>query len=156
MNKVFAAFLALILSINLISCSSNTQKQNTTLGTVAGALVGGGAGAFIGQGWGKAAAVGVGLIAGALVGGYIGNHMGSSDNAKMNTAMNNETYKTTAWKNEKTGASYSMTPTSNVTAMNGQSYCRTFHTTAIIDDKTQEVNGTACRQADGTWKSIKA
>jgi surface antigen len=156
MNKGLVAAIALLLSINLAGCSSNTQQQNTTLGAVAGALVGGGAGAFIGQGVGKAVAVGVGIVGGALIGGYVGNQMDSSDNARMNAAMNGPTYKSTAWTNEKTGNSYSTRPTSNVTAMNGQSSCRSFQTTATIEGKTQEVNGTACRQSDGTWQAIKS
>jgi surface antigen len=156
MNKGLVALIALLLSINLTGCSSNTKEQNTTLGAVAGAVVGGGAGAFVGQGVGKAVAIGVGIVGGALIGGYIGNHMDSSDNAKMNSAMNGPTYKDTAWTNEKTGASYSMRPTSNITAINGNSTCRQFHTKATIDGKSQEIDGTACRKSDGTWQSIKA
>ncbi len=155
MKKGLVALAALLLSINLVGCSSNTQEENTVLGAVAGAAVGGGAGAFIGQGVGKAVAVGVGIVGGALLGGYIGNHMDSSDNAKMNSAMNNPTYKETSWKNEKTGASYSMRPTSNVVAMNGNANCRQFHTSATIDGKKQEADGAACQQADGSWKSIQ-
>ncbi|HLF67323.1 MAG TPA: RT0821/Lpp0805 family surface protein [Gammaproteobacteria bacterium] len=155
MKQVFVAILALLLTLNLAGCSTNTQKENMTAGAVAGALIGGGAGAFIGQGVGTAVAVGVGIVGGALIGGYIGDHMDSSDNAKMNASMNNPTNKRTDWKNDKTGASYSMAPTSKVMAINGNGACRTFHTKATIEGKTQEVDGTACRQTDGTWKSIK-
>ena len=156
MNKGLVAFIALLLSINLSGCSSNTQQQNTTLGSIAGAVVGGGAGAFVGQGVGKAVAIGVGLVGGALIGGYMGNHMDSTDNARMSAAMDNPTYKSTAWTNEKTGVSYSARPTSEITASNGQDVCRTFHTTATIEGKTQEVDGTACRQSDGTWQASRA
>lgn len=155
MKMGLGALIAFLLSLNLVACSSNTQEQNTVLGAVTGAVVGGGAGAFVGQGVGKAVAVGVGIVGGALVGGYIGNHMDSSDNEKMNSAMNNPTYKETSWKNEKTGASYSMRPTSNVMAINGNNNCRQYHTTATIKGKTQEIDGAACQQTDGNWKSIK-
>src|SRR5689334_10281114 len=124
MKKGLVALIALLLSINLVGCSSNTQEQNTTLGAVTGAVVGGGAGAFVGQGLGKAVAIGVGLVGGALIGGYIGHHMDSTDNAKMNTSMNNATYKQTTWTDEKTGASYSMAPTSKVMAVQGYTTCR--------------------------------
>ncbi len=149
------AFLTLLMTFNLTSCSSNSQKDNITLGTVAGAVVGGGAGSLIGQGVGKAVAVGVGIVGGALIGGYIGDHMDSSDNARMNTAMNNTTYKSTSWTNKKTGYSYSTRPTSETRSMYGYKTCRQFETTANIDGKAQTVTGTACRQPDGTWATIK-
>lgn len=156
MNRGLAALVALLMTLNLVSCSSqNTNSQNTTVGTIAGAVIGGGAGAFVGQGVGKAVAIGVGVVGGALIGGYIGNHMDSSDNAKMDKAMNNSTYKTTAWTNRKTGNHYSMQPTSKLTAVNGNTNCRRFHSTATIEGKTQNVNGTACLQDDGTWRTIR-
>lgn len=155
MKQGIVAVVALLLSINLIGCSSNTQEQNTVLGAVTGAVVGGGAGALIGQGTGKAVAIGVGIVGGALLGGYIGHEMDSSDNTKMNDAMNNPTYKETTWQNEKTGNTYSMRPTSRVMAIQGNSNCRQYQGSAIIKGKKQEIEGTACRQSDGTWQSIK-
>lgn len=155
-NKIAATVLAFIVGINLAGCSTNTQKENTAAGAIAGGLIGGGAGAFVGQGVGKAVAIGVGIVGGALIGGYIGNHMDSSDSAKMNTAMNNPTNQATRWKNEKTGARYSMRPTSNMIAVDGNPACRRFHTTAIIEGKTQRVNGVACQQANGSWQVVKA
>ncbi|HSW71478.1 MAG TPA: RT0821/Lpp0805 family surface protein [Gammaproteobacteria bacterium] len=156
MKQGLLAFIALLFSFNLIGCSSNTQEQNTTLGAITGAVVGGGAGAFVGQGVGTAVAVGVGIVGGALVGGYIGNHMDSSDNTKMNDALNNPIYKDTTWTNDKTGASYSMRPTSKLMAVKGNSSCRQFHVTANIDGKTQGTKGMACKQTDGSWQAIQA
>jgi len=155
MNKGMVALIAFLLGIGLISCSSNTQEENTTLGAVTGAVVGGGAGSFVGQGVGKAVAVGVGIVGGALIGGYIGSHMDSSDNTRMNGAMNNNIYKDTTWTNENTGSSYSMHPTSKLMAIQGNSHCRQFHVTANIEGETQGADGAACKQADGSWQSIK-
>ena len=155
MKKGLTALLAFLLGFNLSGCSTNTQNENMTVGTVAGALVGGGAGTLIGQGVGRAVAVGTGIVGGALIGGYIGSHMDSSDHVKMNAAMNNATYKSTSWTNTKTGHSYSMKPTSSTQAMYGYNSCRQFESTATIDGKTQKVTGTACRQTDGNWKAVK-
>lgn len=155
MNKGLIAFLALLMTFNLTSCSSNSQKDNTVLGVVAGGLLGGGVGALIGQGTGKAVAIGVGIVGGALIGGYVGNHMDSSDHAQVNSALNNPTYKSTSWTNKKTGYSYSTRPTSDSHTMYGYKSCRQFETAATIDGKTQTIVGTACRQPDGTWKALK-
>lgn len=151
----FITFVCLSVAA-LTGCSSNTKNENTTIGGVTGAVVGGVAGSFFGGGTGKILAVGVGAIAGALVGGVIGNSMDSTDCTNMNHAMNAPTHKHTHWNNKRTHAQYTMTPTSNMTTMNGNAYCRTFETTATINGSQHQTQGTACRQADGTWKAVNA
>lgn len=155
MNKGLVILLALLMTFNLTSCSSNTHKDNIVLGTVGGAIVGGGVGSLVGGGVGQAIAIGVGIVGGALIGGYIGDHMDSSDNVKMNSAMDNSTNKTTTWTNEKTGYTYTARPTSNNRALYGYKTCRQFETIATIEGKSQTITGTACRQSNGTWKAVK-
>ncbi len=156
MKSTFLKLLVIVMTcISVVACSTNTQKQNTGIGTVSGAVVGGLAGSAFGGGTGKVIAVGAGAIIGALVGGYIGHNMESSDSQKTYNALNNNpTNKTTTWKNKKTGARYSVTPTSDPTSSGSNAYCRQFTTKAVINGKKQVVSGTACRQADGTWKAI--
>lgn len=157
MKNIFTHFAILISAcvFALVGCSSNTQSQNTAVGAVAGAVVGGVAGSAIGAGTGQIVAIGAGAVAGALVGGYIGNSMDHSDNRAACKCLNkNRTHKKTSWHNKKTGAHYSMKPTSNVMAYQGNTYCRQFETTATISGKTESASGIACRQADGSWKAV--
>ena len=148
--------LALMISMGLVACSTNTQKENTTLGVASGAVVGGLAGSLIGAGTGQAVAIGVGIVGGALLGGYIGHSMDSTDNTNMNHAMTNPTNKSTTWTNKKSGNTYTMAPTSKMMAYHGNQHCRKYHTSAIMGGETKQVYGVACRQADGTWKSMQS
>jgi len=147
----------LFLTVCLVGCSTNTQKENTATGAVGGGVLGGLAGSLIGAGTGQAVAIGAGIIAGALIGGYIGHEADSSDTAKANAAMNdNPPNKCTTWKNKKTHKQYSVKPTSNNMTMNGNPNCRTYTTVIQLDGKTEKTKGTACRQENGNWNIIKA
>jgi surface antigen len=144
----------LAASIGLVvGCSStNTQSQNAALGALGGAVVGGVAGSAIGSGTGQAVAIGVGAVAGALIGGSIGSSMDHSDSTQTYYALDHSP-KTYHWKNKKTGNVYTVVPSKRV-KMKGYSDCRKY---AIIIDrhgKKQKAYGTACRQADGSWKAI--
>ena len=158
MKKTLVSLAVAFTLVSVAGCSSNTQEQNTILGGTTGAVVGGLAGSLVGQGTGKAVAIGVGILAGALVGGYAGHSMDSRDNAQMYQTMNNgSTNKTVNWKNKKTGTSYSMVPTSKVMTVNGNPNCRSYNiTTTTKEGKTQQDNGIACRQTNGTWQVVKA
>ncbi len=146
---------ATIASVGLAGCSStNTQQENTGIGAVTGAVAGGLAGSLIGGGTGKAVAVVGGAIAGALIGGYIGHSMDSTDNNQMLAAMNNPKGQSSTWVNQKTGTTYTVTPTSNMITVNGNPNCRRFYTTAIINGKKQSSSGVAC-QSNGTWVSVR-
>jgi|SRR6185312_16837666 len=153
MNRAFTKIAVLVLSASLISCSTNTQKENTGIGVATGAVVGGLLGSTIGGGAGKAVAIGVGVVAGALLGGYIGHSMDSTDHAYLNTAVT--TGKPVSWTNSKTNAAYTVVPSKHYVTVNGNPYCRNYTTTAVIDGKTTQAHGTACRQSDGSWKAVK-
>jgi len=153
MNRVLTKILVLLLSASLISCSTNTQKENTGIGVATGAVVGGLLGSAIGGGAGKAVAIGVGIVAGALIGGAIGHSMDSSDQAHLNNAVT--TGKSASWQNSKTHSTYTVVPSKKYITVNGNPYCRKYTTTAVIDGKTSQVHGVACRQSDGSWKAIQ-
>lgn len=133
----------------LAGCSTNTPNQNVGMGVgaVAGGVIGGVAAA--GSGW----AIAGGAVVGALVGGVIGKSMDDNDKSQMNAAMNNQSGKPTHWTNKKTGATYTVVPTSRIT-VNGNPNCRKFYTTAIINGKHQRVYGVACPDAKGVWHSV--
>lgn len=156
MKNIFVKLSCLFASSCLIiSCSTNTQNQNTAVGAVGGAAVGGGVAALAHASGGVIAGA---AVVGALVGGLIGHSADSADKSHMNSSMNHTpTNKASYWKNKKTGVTYKVVPTSNVMSYNGNNTCRTYTaTTTMMDGKTEQVNGTACRQANGTWQAIKA
>lgn len=157
-SLVNVAILISMTMLVLVGCSStNTQRENTTIGAVTGAVAGGLAGSLIGGGTGRAVAIGVGAIAGAVLGGYIGHSMESTDNQAMNHALShNPTHKSTTWNNTKTGTKYTVTPTSNKMAYNGNANCRQYETTATISGKSQTVTGIACLQSNGKWQTVNS
>jgi len=150
MKSVLAKSVLLAVSISLVGCSTNTQNQNTGIGAVTGAVVGGLAGSLVGGGTGKAVAIGVGIVAGALVGGYIGHSMDSSDRANVYNSVSSG--RSSTWENQKTHTKYRVVPSKHYVKVKGNPNCRTFTTTAMVNGKTQNVKGVACRQADGSWK----
>jgi surface antigen len=154
-SLVNLAVLISATTIALVACSTNTQKENTTVGAVAGAVLGGVAGSAIGSGTGQLIAMGVGAIAGGLLGGAIGHNMESTDTQKMNNTLDhNAVRKTSKWKNNNTGNKYTMTPMSPMMAYKGNDHCRKYRSTITENGKQQVINGMACRQSDNTWQAV--
>jgi surface antigen len=152
MKKITTAIVSVIASISLVSCS-NMSKQD--VGALSGAAIGGLVGSQFGQGGGQILAIGAGAVAGALIGGAIGKNMDETDRLKMNQALEqNSVGQPAYWKNNKTGANYTVTPVKNV-SVKGNQYCREYRTVADIAGKKQQIYGTACRQPDGSWKVVK-
>ncbi|MDP6584603.1 MAG: RT0821/Lpp0805 family surface protein [Anaerolineales bacterium] len=148
--------IATVMSAALLTgCAGTYSKQDT--GTAAGALLGGGLAYGLGQNssnkeiW---TVLGIGL--GAMLGNQIGQQlderdrlmMGQSFQTALERAPNNQS---SSWNNPNTGNSGYTTPTRTVVASNGTP-CREFTQTVIIGGQSQQAYGTACRQADGSWK----
>lgn len=156
--KQIATYVVILITtamLALAGCSSNTQNQNTAVGAVGGAVVGGLAGSAIGAGTGQAVAIGAGAVAGALLGGWIGHSMDHSDNSSMCGCMDrNSAGQPSSWKNKQTGARYTMKPTSEVMAYNGNNTCRKYQITGVVNGKRETNEGIACRNADGTWRTV--
>lgn len=151
MQKLFA-FLFIFLTLTVGACSTNTQSQNTGAGAVTGGVLGGLAGGLAGGG---AVGVGVGVVAGAIIGGLIGHNADSTDNAKLDTAMHNQTNQPMHWRNPKTGAVYTIAPTSAMMTINGNPNCRRFYSTVVYQGKRQKNSGIACLQSDNTWQVMR-
>jgi surface antigen len=150
MKKILTGIVILAAATSLMTgCSTNSQKENTAVGAVGGAALGGlGAAAF----HGNPVAIGLSAVAGAVIGGAIGNKMDSTDNTAVYHAMNdNNTNARAVWVNPHTGVKYYITPTSDVDA-NG---CRTYRAKAVIHGKKHVSYGTMCRQSNGTWVLAK-
>lgn len=92
-----------------------------------------------------------GTLAGAAIGGSIGQSMDDTD--RLRTGQTLETVRTgvsSSWRNPDTGYEYQVTPTR--TYASGLEPCREYSVKALIGGREQEVIGTACRQADGSWR----
>ena len=69
----------------------------------------------------------------------------------MNSLETVRTGVSSEWVNPDTEYEYSVTPTRTYESDAGTP-CREFTMDADIGGKTEQVYGTACRQADGSWK----
>ncbi|UCE85034.1 MAG: hypothetical protein JSU66_11840 [Deltaproteobacteria bacterium] len=146
-----------LLVFALSSCASVQEKTRDNPKAALGSLIGAAAGAGIAA----AAGGGTGAIlasaaAGGLLGGYVGHKMDERDKEKARRAAQeafeqNQTGHASVWHNPDTGNSGSVTPTRTYQLASGQ-YCREYTQTIQIGGEDHETHGTACRQADGTWK----
>lgn len=151
MKKLFTAIIVLFCSLSLVGCE-NMSKQD--IGTLTGGVAGGVLGSTVGQGNGRILAIGVGTLAGAFIGNAVGKSMDETDRLKMTSALeNNSVGQPAYWHNNRTGASYKVVPTKNV-SVSGNKYCREYRTVADVAGKKQQIYGTACRQPDGSWKVV--
>lgn len=153
-NKLIAVGLMLPL---LASCAQGAGDKQS-LGTLIGAAGGGLAGAQIGRGKGQLAATAAGALIGALIGSEVGKSLDQADRMYMSQNRQNalETKKTgtrSTWTNPDSGHSGTVTPQPAIERSNG-TYCREFQETVTIGGQEETAYGTACRQADGTWKII--
>ena len=117
-----------------------------------GAILGGVVGHQIGGGTGRTVATIGGAAVGAFLGSKIGARMDGNDHLK--TAQALETSKNgraTSWRNPDTGQRYTVMPNRTYEGASGP--CREFSTVAEINGHRELVSGTACRQADGTWRT---
>ena len=145
---VVAAIAAVVLVVALGACETMSQAEQ---GEVIGGVVGGVVGAQVGEGRGRTAAIIVGTLAGAMIGRRIGETMDETDRMRTAEVLNDSrTGTATTWVNPDTGVEYTVTPTRTYEQSSGP--CREFRLDARVGDQTdQEVYGTACLQADGSW-----
>ena len=137
--------------------SALSHSFDTSTNNIVGSLLGGAAGGLLGSqfghGSGKSLMTIAGVLGGALAGGAIGRTMGQPDAACVNqTLERGQTGQTVAWQNPDNGTTYNVTPIK--TYQREGRPCRDYTTTAVIDGQNQTLRGTACRQSDGTWKTL--
>jgi surface antigen len=146
-----------VLLLGVSACAGGYGPKQT-VGTLAGAGLGGLAGATLFDGNARIA----GAAAGTLLGAFLGNEAGKSlDHADTLYASRAEISaleyapagSATPWRNPDTGSYGTVTPTRTYEAYGG-SYCREFQHKARIGGKNEQVWGTACRSDDGQWQVI--
>jgi len=128
----------------------------------AGTLIGAGAGALagsqIGSGSGRLAATAIGALLGGLAGGSVGRSLDAVDHqmlarTQQQTLESYPTGQTSTWRNPDSGHAGTITPRRTFTSQNGQP-CREFQQTVTIGGRTEQAYGTACREADGSWRVV--
>ena len=138
-----------LILVLLAGCAG--QGQNEQAGTVIGGLLGGVLGSEIGGGRGRTAAIIAGTMIGAAVGGSVGRSMDDTDRHNLATSLENvRTGVPTRWQNPDTGNAYSVVPTR--TWEHQGHPCRESTDEALLGGQQEQVYGTACRQADGSWQ----
>ena len=157
MRKSFLSRIALVTLLMLTATGCETMEANpkTTIGAVGGAAVGG---LIAAAAHGSPAAIAASVIGGGLLGGLAGNMLDERDRrmAVESTHRALETAPTgttVAWQNPDTGHSGAVTPTRTYQTASG-TFCREYQSSVAIDGKPEQVTGTACRQPDGSWKSV--
>jgi surface antigen len=146
-------WLTLLATASLAAGGCETTPTKQDQGVIIGAIVGGILGHQVGGGSGQTIATIIGTVAGAAIGGSIGRSMDDTDRLKAAHAL--ETVRTdvpTQWVNPDTGYEYTLTPTR--TFDSGTGPCREYTVDAMIGGETEQIYGTACRQADGSWEVI--
>lgn len=152
-------FIVLIMSVFLLTGCESLQGmgQKEKIGSAAGAILGGIAGSKVGSGSGTRWAVGAGALLGAVMGGEVGRSLDKADMAYANRALGNAHAApigdTITWNNPESGNEGSYTPVRDGYAEGG-SYCREYQQNIYIDGERHTGYGTACQQADGTWKIV--
>ena len=106
----------------------------------------------MGQGSGRTVATKVGTMIGATVGGNVGRSMDQTEKLKTAHALENVCASVpTSWVNPDSRNQYTVTPTRTCDART--SPCRGYTVRSVVAGKPEAVYGTACRQADGSWKA---
>lgn len=149
MKSTARATAALLLA--LAGCATQGPQEQT--GMVIGGVLGGAIGSEIGRGSGRTAATIIGAMAGMAVGGAIGRSMDEQDRRK--TAHTLETVRSgvpSQWRNPDSGHEYRVTPTRTYQTAAGP--CREYTVDGLIGGQRETLVGTACRQADGSWRVI--
>ena len=124
------------------------------LGQVLGGATGAAIGSTVGKGNGKTAAIVGGTIIGVIVGGNIGQSMDRVDQGCVGQVLEYaQDGRQVTWIDPNGGAHYQVTPDKPYRNTQGQ-YCRQYLTNAVIDGRSRQVTGTACRQPSGAWQMV--
>jgi surface antigen len=137
-------------------CSGDYGTKET-VGTLAGAALGAWAGSAIdNDGSGGVVAIAAGTVIGGLIGNQIGRGLDKVDRqeaarTQYQTLEYGRSGERNSWYNPDSGNSGAFVARPAFKNNSG-SYCREFSQTIDVGGKREQGYGTACRQADGSWK----
>jgi surface antigen len=140
----------------LAACGPEGPSKADT-GLVVGAVTGGIIGNQVGKGSGNVLATVAGAVVGGIVGSDIGRSMDEQDRmyarqAELAALEEGESDRPRRWRNPDNGRYGDVVP--------GRPYkrsgldCRDYTHTVYIDGRPQTMHGTACRNPDGSWRSV--
>ncbi len=138
-----------LVALSLAGCTN--EEFGALFGATAGALIG----SQIGSGHeGTMAAVAGLSLAGAYIGAEIGQNMDERDRREMERRTQyalerGPSGRPAGWSNPDSGHSGAITP-APAYVEDGR-ICRPYTQTIDLGDEVKTVQGTACRQPDGTW-----
>lgn len=143
-------------ALSLAGCGPEGPTRADT-GLAVGALAGGLIGNTVGKGTGRALAT----VAGAFVGGVVGHEIGRTLDEQDRMLAREAEYEALergrsgvarTWRNPDNGRYGEVVPSRPY--KRGGSDCRDYAHTVYIDGRPQVMRGTACRNHDGTWRSV--
>src|SRR5262245_8747751 len=121
------------------------------VGAVLGGVVGGTIGHEVAKPEDRVVATILGAAVGALVGSKIGRELDDRDHSCIGQSLElAQPGQTVQWRNDQSGVSYVLTPTS-AKQVDGRS-CRVFKLRSTISGKAQTVTRTGCQVGDGQWE----
>lgn len=152
------AGMAAVLALALAGCENAQDRQKELIGKILGAAGGAVAGAQFGKGSGRLVAVAVGTLAGAWLGSEVGKSLDRADRAHLERftqrALESQPPETTAlWSNPDTDFETTILPSRVFTDNQGRQ-CRMFRQSLTLAGETEVINGIACREPDGSWKTV--
>ncbi|MEL6279942.1 MAG: RT0821/Lpp0805 family surface protein [Pseudomonadota bacterium] len=161
-SPIVATVAALSLATAVAGCAQGQgggiNKQ--TIGTGVGAVAGGAIGSIFGEGGGKTVAI----IGGALIGGLLGNELGrqmdendrlTAERTTQQTLEGGPSGQTATWSNPDTGYGGAVTPQPAYKNSSGE-ICREYEQTITVDGQQETAVGVACRNPDGTWRTVSS
>ncbi len=149
MKQKFLTSTVAMLCLVLAGCAAQGPREES--GMVIGGLLGGLLGAQADDHHLRPVAIVAGTLIGASIGGSIGSYMDETDRLRAGQTL--ETVRTgvsSTWRNPDSGVQYQLTPTTTYETAQGP--CREYTMEALIGGRQEQIYGTACRQADGSWK----
>ena len=157
-TPALAACAAVVLALVASGCMS----QRETMGTVIGGVAGGVVGNQFGGGTGKTIATALGAVIGATVGNRLGASMDqTSKNAAGMAAQQALDGPTDAgpitWSNpaNEGGAAQGQVAITREGRNKDGRTCREYLQEVTIGGRTEQVYGTACRDANGDWELVE-
>ena len=123
------------------------------VGGILGGVAGGVVGSQVGKGSTRTAVTIGGTIVGVLIGGAIGRSMDEADHACVAHTLEQAPPRHAVTWSDPHGRHYEVVPLDSYEGAQGRT-CREYRTTATIGGSNQQIYGTACRDADGSWQRV--
>ncbi|MCB1515598.1 MAG: glycine zipper 2TM domain-containing protein [Hyphomicrobiaceae bacterium] len=156
MSNLARIAVASALALGIAGCGPEGPTRADT-GLAVGAIAGGLIGNTVGKGTGRALAT----VAGAFVGGVVGHEIGRSLDEQDRRLAREAEYEALergpsgvarTWRNPDNGRYGEVVPSRSY--KRGGDDCRDYAHTVYIDGRPQVLRGTACRNPDGSWRSV--